>query len=171
MIEKKSLENLREMELERSLEKKEAKVKIESDNVFATEKWSLSRALYLHGNEDEFGSFMPSQSYISYCKENQDALKQLDASNRNASLDVYRAYSLIISASNILSLPLHVREESIHLVCQYAMRRNGFNVKGVSKRSKEDGVDKKKLRDENKRKQIVSLCSAVVYEFVGSKDG
>jgi len=161
MIEKKSLENVREMELERKLEKKE--VKIEPDNVFATEKWSLSRALYLHGNEDEFGSFMPSQSYISYCKENQDALKQLDASNRNASLDVYRAYSLIISASKILSLPLNVREESIHLVCQYAMRRNGFNVKGVSKRSKEDGVEKKKLRDENKRKQIVSLCSAVVY--------
>jgi len=129
-----------------------------------SERWSLHRALLLHGRSDE----IPSQ-YQNADSEREYLRGQMDASQRKASLDVYRANTSINGALLKLNLAetRKVFSDIMEMVCQYAAKKKGFTVRGVSKVSTRVGkLEKKALEQQkecNKERQIAAVGSAFIY--------
>eukprot|EP00555_Chaetoceros_dichaeta_P009095 CAMPEP_0198255802 /NCGR_PEP_ID=MMETSP1447-20131203/5853_1 /TAXON_ID=420782 /ORGANISM="Chaetoceros dichaeta, Strain CCMP1751" /LENGTH=553 /DNA_ID=CAMNT_0043942277 /DNA_START=104 /DNA_END=1762 /DNA_ORIENTATION=+ len=125
------------------------------------ERWSLHRALLLHGRSDE----IPSQ-YRDADSEREYLRGQMDASQRKASLDVYRANTSINGALLKLNLAetRKVFNDIMEMVCQYAAKKKGFTVRGVSTRVVK--LEKKALEQQkecNKERQIAAVGSAFIY--------
>ena len=154
-----------------------------------TNKWSLSRAILLHGTADE-----QEQLGENVCEEKY-FLEKMDNSLKAAAKDLYNAYSMISHAARCLNLPEKVLNETIHRLLRYASRRDGFLVKGVSSRisssplslsphddgsgygtnatssdtnTRDQTAEKRnaairRLREHNKLKQMGSLGSAILF--------
>lgn len=124
------------------------------------EKWSLERALLLYGTDLE----QRSQSHDRE-SEREELRLRLDTTLRQASSDIYMAYSILQEAAKQLKLPLLVSNDAANTLCQYACRKDGLTVRGVSSRlTKTAGAAAmEKLRDYNKRKQMSSLASALLF--------
>ncbi len=129
------------------------------------DKWSLDRAIFLHGTSDD-------SSYIQMGESREDLLSSMDKTLREASRDLYHGYAMITQAARTLSLPNRVMNESIHRFVRYTTRRDGFAVKGVSSRlpsrkGKETKEERKiaaaRLREYNKMKQMSSLGAAILF--------
>ena len=130
------------------------------------DKWSLDRAIYLHGTAED------SSRNIQMGESREDLLSSMDKTLRNASSDLYTGYAMITQAARTLRLPNRLMDESIHRFVRYVTRRDGFAVKGVSSRlpsrkGKETKEERKiaatRLREYNKMKQMSSLGAAILY--------
>jgi len=125
------------------------------------EKWSLHRALLLHGKSDE----IPSQ-YQDADSERKCLRRHMDTSQRKSSLDVYRANKSLNGALRKLNLAENrkVFSDIMDMMCQYASKKKGFIVRGVSNRV---ARSEKKVHDQtkeyNKERQIAALGSAFIY--------
>jgi len=143
------------------------------------DKWSLDRAIFLHGNStEETDAAATATATGSGTANREDLLSTMDKPLRDASRDLYTAYAMITRAARTLTLPNRVVDESVHRLVQYAVRRDGFSVRGVSSRlpkaanantnnGKEDKdqrkIAAKRLREYNKAKQISSLGAAILF--------
>eukprot|EP00554_Chaetoceros_debilis_P010158 CAMPEP_0194106834 /NCGR_PEP_ID=MMETSP0150-20130528/6806_1 /TAXON_ID=122233 /ORGANISM="Chaetoceros debilis, Strain MM31A-1" /LENGTH=748 /DNA_ID=CAMNT_0038795087 /DNA_START=391 /DNA_END=2633 /DNA_ORIENTATION=+ len=147
--------------------------------MMVSEKWSLDRALLLHGSSNEIPAIyteynpLTGQAPRDIDEERQVLLKRIDASQRKASIELYRAYCLIHGSLNRLSLGTggEVLAEIMELVCRYVNAKGSFSVKGVSSR-----IDKKSTvsgsggsgsieeqRNYNKARQMSALGTAFIY--------
>ncbi|KAL7563204.1 hypothetical protein ACA910_014478 [Epithemia clementina (nom. ined.)] len=107
-----------------------------------SDKWSLDRAIRLFGSGHEVASLadQPNGHHNNDEHDDQDdhdatgdGLRQkLDSTLTNASQDLYAAYSMLSQCAQRLELPDRVTNEACALLCQYAARRDGFTVRGVS---------------------------------------
>jgi len=140
-------------------------------NVFNNEKWSIDRAIVLHGGPNDCcgGQIMRDQ-------EQRSLLKRMNKAENIASLDVFQAYKIMQNANAKLSLPDKVIVECTNFMCQYAARRNGFHVKGVKSnvkfdydangtdRAKQEATEKQQIsREVNKVRQMSALAAALMY--------
>jgi transcription initiation factor TFIIIB Brf1 subunit/transcription initiation factor TFIIB len=134
------------------------------------DKWSLERAILLHGtsNDENREGIESSQKY----PDREELLSQMDSTLQKASLDLYTAYSITTIAAKKLHLPDRVMNEVVHRLVRYAIRRDGFSVKGIASRlSKDVGNQSKqdrkaaeeRLKEYNKAKQISSLGAAILF--------
>jgi len=130
------------------------------------DKWSLRRAILLHGNHESLDDGQHATT-----SERDDLQQRLDSKLRKASADLYQAYRMLLDASRKLQLPDRVTHEATNMLCRYVARRDGFAVKGVSSRLavKKNILSKVKqkqaaesLREHNKVKQMGSLCAALL---------
>lgn len=126
-----------------------------------SDKWSLERAMTLHGDESEQSSTH---------EDRDDLLQTMDKSAKKASNTLYQAYTVLKEGFTTLNLPDRVLQESTHMLVKYAARKDGLTVKGVSSRLSESGTTAKhqaensqKLRDFNQRKQSSALTSALLF--------
>lgn len=157
-------------EYEKILLQEEDDAQRSRDSLYA-EKWSIERAILLHGHGQDVSTTYTTHHHHGGQEEREDLLKRLDASLLKASEDLYRAYILLQEASRKLELPAAVLHESTAMMCNYATRRDGIIVKGVSSRmskaAKSSAVDQKeaaeKLRSYNKLKQSAALGSALLF--------
>ena len=142
-----------------------------SKEALYAEKWSLERALLLHGH-DEDTSTTHTPLYHGGQEEREDLMKRLDKPLLKASEELFNAYTLLQEASRKLHLPDRVLHEATAMLCKYATRRDGILVKGVSSRmsksAKSDpNLDEKeaaeRLRAYNKLKQNAALGSALLF--------
>ena len=127
------------------------------------EKWSLDRALLLYGDADKEAS---SISRITADEEREELLARMDSTLRKASQELYKAYSMMIRASQTLQLPQRVRSEVVHRLVRYVSRRDGIRVAGVSSRLSKSVADKEaleRLKDYNRTKQMASLGAAILF--------
>eukprot|EP00980_Cylindrotheca_fusiformis_P009935 scaffold2195_cov132-Cylindrotheca_fusiformis.AAC.19 len=130
------------------------------------EKWSLDRAILVHGTDDEQRDSSTSR---------EELLASLDSTLQTAAKDLYTAYSITTQAAHTLKLPDRVTNEIGHRLVQYATQRDGLAVKGVSNRLssasnnilKQSAAEKKRvqdrLREYNKMRQMCSLGAALIY--------
>ena len=132
------------------------------------EKWSLDRAIFLHGTSDDSRSV----NHLQMGESREDLLSSMDKTLREASQNLYTAYAMITQAARTLRLPNRVMDESIHRLVRYTTRRDGFAVKGVSSRlpnrkGKETKEERKmaaiRLREYNKMKQMSCLGAAILF--------
>lgn len=144
-----------------------------SRDALYAEKWSIERAILLHGNgQDTSTTTHGPLAYHTEREEREDLVKRLDAPLLKASEDLYGAYIMLQEASRKLHLPDRVLHESVAMLCNYATRRDGIIVKGVSSRMTKSAdtisaVEKKeameRLRAYNKLKQNGSLGAALLF--------
>jgi len=137
------------------------------------DKWSLDRAIFLHGDSTDASHRERAMSDLHVGESREDLLSHMDKTVKDASRDLYNAYSMIIEATTKLDLPHRVVNESTHRLVRYATRRDGLPVKGVSSRlpkenGKEDNKEARKiaatrLREYNKMKQVCSLGAAILF--------
>ena len=126
------------------------------------DKWSLSRAILLFGNgEATEGS-----------AGDEDLIDHMDKTLRKSSQELYQAYKLVSNAASTLQLPKQVETQAINQLVQYATRRDGFPVKGVSSRlSTKDAIGRpeqrkqaqERLRQFNSYKKMASLGASIVF--------
>lgn len=111
-----------------------------SPKMLVSEKWSLDRALFLHGSNEE----LPAR-YTSYNpmagepprdlpQEREVLLKRMDLPQRKASSELYKNYTLIQASLRRLKLQDRVGllAELMDVLCKYANVKGAFTVKGVS---------------------------------------
>eukprot|EP00559_Dactyliosolen_fragilissimus_P005245 CAMPEP_0184859730 /NCGR_PEP_ID=MMETSP0580-20130426/4717_1 /TAXON_ID=1118495 /ORGANISM="Dactyliosolen fragilissimus" /LENGTH=681 /DNA_ID=CAMNT_0027356531 /DNA_START=296 /DNA_END=2341 /DNA_ORIENTATION=+ len=152
------------------------------------EKYSLDRALLLHGKSheipDKYTQFNPlsGQAPPSDIHEQKEVLwKQLDASQRNISHDIYHAYRIIMDAIKMLRISnVYFQNEVIQMTIRFAALNQGFSIKGIKKTLQTFNYDLnhtnqssmnhnsrkeqlENLREYNKIKEIASLGAAFVY--------
>lgn len=124
------------------------------------EKWSLDRALFLHGDE---------QQHHQNEEERNELLSRLDAALKRASSDLYMAYSILQQAAQRLELPVVVTRHATNTLCHYATQKDGLTVKGVSSRlsSSSSTTNNKReaaaLTQFNKQKQMAALAAALLF--------
>lgn len=131
------------------------------------DKWSLRRAILLHGQHESFDGTDEDATQ----SERDDLQQRLDSKLRKASADLYVAYQMLVDSSRRLQLPDRVTHEATNMLCRYVAQRDGFHVKGVSsrlavKKNNLSVVQRKRaadsLREHNKEKQMGSLCAALL---------
>ena len=149
------------------------------------DKWSLDRAILLHGTHDEqrpedtsfHHPVMGQYQHRDIEEERKQLDKKLDANQRAASVDLYRASRILLFAARELELPDRAVNEATAMLCKYAAAKDGFKgVRGISSRtSATDGANKDdpksssakkrlaKQRDRNKARQMTALSSAFIY--------
>ena len=128
------------------------------------EKWSLDRAMLLHGSSAADGN-----DHYSREEEREEMMGRMDKTLRKASEDMYMAYSMLIKGAQKLHLPDRVRNEVIHRLVRFVTQKDGFFIKGISSRLSKghDNPQRKKaaeqLREYNKIKQMGALGAAVLF--------
>ena len=114
-----------------------------SKQLFGSEKWSLDRALLLHGQPHE----IPSNSQLTNRgpiqdieKERQMIQKQMDSSQQKASYDLYTAYTILQKSLNALDLghTTTFQRNVMKIICTYVNSKGSFKVKGVTGRLSPD---------------------------------
>jgi transcription initiation factor TFIIIB Brf1 subunit/transcription initiation factor TFIIB len=133
------------------------------------EKWSLDRAILLHGADHEQRD--SSSSTDTETEDRKDMLARLDSTLRKAAQDLYTAYSMMTQAAQTLQLPDRVQIEVVHRLVRFVTRRDGFRIPGVSSRLNKNGggtpQERKeaaeKLKEYNQRKQMASLGAAILF--------
>lgn len=167
-------------------QKEEDAARIDSAAVLA-DKWSLDRAILLHGTHDEQRpedtSFhhpaMGQYQHRDIEEERKQLNKKLNADQRAASVDLYRASRILLFAARELELPDRAVNEATTMLVKYAAAKDGFRgVRGISSRATPSGTNgaskddvgstssKKRLakqRDRNKVRQMTALSSAFIY--------
>jgi transcription initiation factor TFIIIB Brf1 subunit/transcription initiation factor TFIIB len=136
-------------------------------------KWSLSRALRLYGSEQEQAETRSNDDNSFEADEMLDT--KLDQKLRQCARDLYQAYTMLTLATRKLKLPDRVTGEAVKLLCEYASRRDGIVVRGVSstlqlKRTvtptkscdKQHDRATSALREYNKFKQAGALVAAIL---------
>eukprot|EP00934_Nitzschia_sp_Nitz4_P001330 Nitzschia sp. Nitz4//scaffold126_size65214//45593//47623//NITZ4_006161-RA/size65214-processed-gene-0.92-mRNA-1//-1//CDS//3329534704//1330//frame0 len=132
--------------------------------VLYAQKWSLDRAILLHGSAQEQRSVAPA--------EEENLQEHMDATLRKASKDLYTAYYMIGQAAKALDLPDQVQREVSHRLAQFVTHRDGFRIAGIASRlgtssspisRQEQAQAKKQLQDFNLRKQMASLGAALIF--------
>lgn len=138
-----------------------------------SEKWSLDRTLLLHGTSTEIPSKYErnplSGQRMDLENERKTLWKKMDLSQRKASEDLYRAYTLIQTALRNLKLSEgRLNLQVMQHVCRYANIKGGLSVKGVSKLLKSNtGPQQRQI---NKARMAAALGSAIIY-LTCKKDG
>ena len=152
------------------------------------EKWSLHRALLLHGhNLDESTSVSPSSSSSSssssILEERAELVARLDKTLKRASYDLYTAYTILQRAAQRLELAPRILHQATNTLCRYAAQKDGLTVKGVSSRISESNNDNAadgssptnssssvavaeaaaQLKTYNRQKQMAALASAILF--------
>jgi len=131
-------------------------------------KWSLYRALLLHGNSEETSHIKDADIERAYLRQN------MDPNQRKISMDIYRAHKALNGALLKLNLAENraAFDDIMDLICQFASKKRGFCVRGISSRpSKLDAKDKKVIerhKEWNKARHIAAVSSAFIY-FVCKK--
>jgi transcription initiation factor TFIIIB Brf1 subunit/transcription initiation factor TFIIB len=162
-----------------------------SQKMLVSEKWSLDRALLLHGSDDEvparYTSFnsLAGDTSRDLQQERDILLKRMDISQRKASADLYKSYTLIQAALRRLNFQENVGilAEIMGLICKYANVKGAFTVKGVSTKiptspasaSASASASRSKRfieehRNYNKVRQMGALGAAFVY-LICKKNG
>lgn len=147
-----------------------------SNTLFIAEKWSLDRALLLHGDEHEIPSQYTSSNSFNGEQpkdlENERHLlnRRMDKAQRNASADLYCAYKLIQRALAMLNLCENTtfNNEVMSTVCKFADRKGNLKIKGVASRissdvKNNDQVLYEQLVEYCKQRQISALASAAIF--------
>lgn len=142
-----------------------------SRDALYAEKWSIERALLLHGHDQDASTTHGPLHHGGGQEEREDLVKRLDKPLLKASEELYRAYCMLQDASRKLHLPDRVLHEATAVLCKYATRRDGILVKGVLSRmsSKSDSTilnekeAAERLRAYNKLKQTGALGSALLF--------
>lgn len=154
-------------------------------SMFINNKWSLERALLLHGTQDEATSVLAKHFAVTPHNaashdigrlidiEKKMILTRMEKSDRIASRDLYHAYNILSKAVQNMSLPTSLFQECSNFMCQYVVKKNGFFVKGIVTREQDsddtilNGKKKKAQedlrRDSNKEKQIMALIAALIF--------
>ncbi len=160
-------------------------IESDSNTVLVSEKWSLDRALLLHGSSDELPRIYTEYNPLTGRQpkdpdeERDILLKRMDATQKKASVSLYKAHSLIQGALRRLNLSesVGVYAEIMDVVCRYVNIKGSFTVKGVSSRidSKSNSDSKKSAnveqqRNYNKARQMAALGSAFIY-LICKKNG
>jgi transcription initiation factor TFIIIB Brf1 subunit/transcription initiation factor TFIIB len=146
------------------------------------EKWSLDRAILVHGTGDEQGDNSSSSNNNNNNSSREELLSRLDSVLQKATKDLYTAYRIITQAAQTLHLPDRVTNEIVHRLVRYATQRDGLSVKGVSNRLsktttnnnnnsnnilQQSAAEKKKfkgrLQEYNKLRQMSALGAAMIY--------
>jgi len=131
------------------------------------EKWSLSRAIKIHGQSHEQMTEQQDDN-----EDRDQLLARMDKSLRKASHQLYLSYSMIIDGAKELHLPERVINETTNRMVRYITRRDGFSVPGISSRlSKSQGATDPKIRKKanevlrecNQRRQVAALSAAFVF--------
>ncbi|GKY95295.1 hypothetical protein MPSEU_000491400 [Mayamaea pseudoterrestris] len=136
-------------------------------------KWSLSRALRLYGSAHE----QLESSAGSDCPDFDDEALEAKQKQqlRQCAHDLYQAYTILTMAARTLNFPDRVANEAISILCEYASRRDGIVVRGVSStlQRKHDApptnMDKEvqrrassALHEYNKLKQAGAIVAAIL---------
>lgn len=141
--------------------------------ILQAEKWSLGRAILLHGTAAE----QTGESDLE--ADRDDLLRRMDSRLKRAASDLYTAYNILRQSAQKLNLPDRVSTDATNTLCEYASQKDGFLVRGIASRlttssgSESPSHQKEaleKLREYNKLKQISSLGAALLY-LTGRKHG
>ena len=128
------------------------------------EKWSLERAILLHGDNDDNAA---ADNTTTTTTSAEELNSRLTKSLKSASSDLYTAHTILQQAAQQLQLPPRVIQNAIHRLCQYATQKDGLTVKGVASRlSSTSNTSTSKtnaLRDYNQQKQMAALASALLF--------
>ena len=167
-------------ELERLLVQEEETALAATATLYA-EKWSLQRAIRMFGNGHEVAALEEDGPRMHHDDDEEEGQKKLDATLTNASRDLYEAYSMLLQTAKGLQVPDRVTNEASATLVQYASRRDGLTVRGVSSQFKpqsrknvqeeksralydqEEREAKALLRQINKLKQMGSLVAAILF--------
>ena len=148
--------------------------------MLVSEKWSIDRALLIHGSSDEIPNrYTVSNSFGETLRnaeqERDSVLKRMDTSQRKASEDLYKAYSLIHRSLKQLSLNenMGVLSEVMDAICRYANVKGSLTVKGVSTKipigtNTKAGIEEH--RSYNKFRQFGAISVAFIY-LICKKNG
>ena len=147
-----------------------------ANKLFVAEKWSLDRALLLHGDEHEIPSHYTASNPLNGDQtrdlenERQMLNKRMDKSQRNASADLYCAYKLVQTALKALHLFENTKfnNDVMSTICKFADAKGNFKIRGVAARISNDVKDKdvvlyEQLTEYCKQRQISALASSVVF--------
>lgn len=133
-------------------------------NMLISQKWSLDRAILLHGSAHE----LPNIHDHSNMDSERDIIrKSMDASQIRASEDVYLAYKIMEQSLRILKLSenMEMSKDIMDMMCKYASIKGSFQVRGVGHRKDSSGTiaAQQEEREWNKKKQIGSLACAFIF--------
>ena len=142
--------------------------------MLVSEKWSMERALLIHGSSDEIPSRykvsnqQSGETLRNVEQERDSVLKRMDTSQRKASEDLYKAYSLIQRALKKLTLAgsMGVMSEVMDVICRYANSKGSLTVKGVATKMPIGSHTKAAIeehRSYNKFRQIGAISAAFIY--------
>lgn len=142
-----------------------------SHKILISEKWSLDRALLLHGSSNEIPNIQHifDETPRDIEEERETLLKRMDPSQRKASSDLYEIYSLARCALGVLGLAENIgfMSEVMDAVRKYANLKGSFTVRGVSNKlqatQNSKNYDADHQRNLNKLRQMGSLVSAFIY--------
>ena len=131
-----------------------------------SQKWSLHRAILLHGTHDE----QPSNGNLferarDIGEERDELVKKLDRAQRAAAADIYRARQMLLAAARRLQFSERLIDEASSMLCRYGTEKDSLMVRGVSRRAKDEASSEGKAhgRDVNKAIQMGALASALLY--------
>jgi hypothetical protein len=143
--------------------------------LLVSEKWSLDRALLLHGESHEISSQytsfdpMTGEQPKDIQSERERMNKRMDTSQRKASADLYCAYKIIQQALKNLHLCENIifNNEIMRVMCKFADTKGSFRVKGVATALpngvKNDVLLCEKYYEYNKKRQMAALASATIF--------
>ena len=146
-----------------------------ANRLLISEKWSLDRALLLHGESHE----IPAQ-YTSYnpltgeqpkdvSHEREIMNMRMDSSQRKASADLYCIYKMVQKALQKLDLCENIilSNDVTSVICRYANKKGCFKVKGVAPRPSNEVRNNAILHEQQseyiKLRQMAALSSAAIY--------
>ena len=140
-----------------------------------SDKWSLRRCLLLYGKPEEQCSLGLDKSDTI-----EEIRKCLDGVLTSASLELYRACSILLKAGRILQLPESVLNDAASYLSGYASTRDSLLVRGVSTQMKRNTARKISseaykeaqiaLKDYNIVKQYSALSAAILF-LTGNQKG
>lgn len=137
-----------------------------NEGVLLSDKWSLERALFLHGKEHEIPErFLAAAGSIEL--ERNAQIRRMDMSQRKASESIYRIYNLVkkILVKLNLSANVGVETELIEAICRFASAKGSLTVKGCSSQisTKKSHATIEKQRNFNKLRQMGALVASFLF--------
>lgn len=148
----------------------EIKLQESSTTAASIDKWSLDHALLLFNTDQERHQDLPPRLQRELEQRREDLRQRLSPTEKQASKDLFLAYSMLQSACQALALASTVEQECIQIMTQYASKVNGFHVKGATSRTLIQGTSTtdpkaktKQLQMHNKIRQIGALNAAILY--------
>jgi hypothetical protein len=133
-------------------------------NMLISQKWSLDRALLLHGSTHELPAIHDNTNIDS---ERDILRKAMDSSQLQASEDLYVAYKIVEQSLRVLKLGdnMAISKGIMDMMCKYASIKGSFQVRGVGSRKDTSltVVEQQHERDMNKKKQMGSLACAFIF--------
>jgi transcription initiation factor TFIIIB Brf1 subunit/transcription initiation factor TFIIB len=140
-------------------------------HMLISQKWSLDRALLLHGTTHEIPILHHDDSNDHHSRHidlERDILrKAMDSSQLRASEDLYLAYKIVDQSLRILKLGdnMDISKDIMDMMCKYASIKGSFQVRGVGSRHDKSStvLKQQQEREFNKKKHIGSLACAFIF--------